>query len=352
MKRQYSLIRNLEAGIYLEDFLIAAVVSVLVIRFFLKITGYPQLAGAGLHIAHLLFGGFLMLASIIILLSFLGKTTEVLAAILGGIGFGLFIDEIGKFVTSDANYFFRPASAMIYVTFILIFLGIRTIQMGRNYSSHEYLMNALEEMKEAALHGLDEEHRKRTMNYLERSDPDNPLVGALRDSLFHISMTPPPRPWVVSRIKGSIESLYQSIAGFKMFQYAIVAFFALDMMIKMAYVFTLVFFIGLRWQDIADIRLLGRFAERLQNLSFIGWAQLAPSVLSGILTLLGLLRIRRSRVFALRMFERSILVSIFITQVFIFYQEQFSALFGLFFNILVLVALRFMINQEGSRMGK
>jgi hypothetical protein len=190
------------------------------------------------------------------------------------------------------------------------------------------------------------------MSYLERSGPDNPLVGALRDSLSWIALSPAPRPFLSTRIKGSLENLYQTIARFQAFQYAIVAFFALDTMIKVAYVFTLVFFIGLRWNDIADIRLLGRFAERLANLSFIGWAQLAPSVLSGILTPLGLLRIRRSRVFALRMFERSILVSIFMTQVFIFYQEQLSALFGLSFNILVLVALRFMIDQEASRMGK
>jgi len=46
------------------------------------------------------------------------------------------------------------------------------------------------------------------------------------------------------------------------------------------------------------------------------------------------------------MFERSILVSIFLTQVFAFYKEQFSALFGLLFNIVILLALRFMIERE------
>ena len=46
------------------------------------------------------------------------------------------------------------------------------------------------------------------------------------------------------------------------------------------------------------------------------------------------------------MFERSILVSIFLTQVFAFYKEQFSALLGLLFNIVVLAALHFMIERE------
>jgi hypothetical protein len=352
MKKQYYFIRNFGAGIYLENFLIAAVASLLGIRLFLKMTGYPQIGGAGLHIAHLLFGGFLMLASIIILLSFLSKATVHTAAIMGGIGFGLFIDEIGKFVTSDTDYFFKPAVAMISVTFILIFLTIRTIQVDRTHPSHEYLMNVLEEMKEAALHGLDEEHRNRALLYLEKSNAENPLVGVLSNSLSRIALDTPPKPGAFARIRRSIANLYQAIAQLRAFQYAIVCFFVVDVLIKMTYVFILVFLIGLRLEQILNTRIVGRLAQRLDHLSFIGWAQLAPSLLSGILTLLGLLWIRRSRVFAYRMFERSILVSIFITQVFIFYQEQLSALLGLFFNILVIVALRFMIDQERSRMAR
>jgi hypothetical protein len=86
-------IRNLEAERLWENFLVSAVTSIFIIRFFLFLTGYPQLGGAGLHIAHMLWGGLFMLIAIIILLSFLTRAAMTTASILGGAGFGIFIDE-------------------------------------------------------------------------------------------------------------------------------------------------------------------------------------------------------------------------------------------------------------------
>ena len=61
---------NLEAGEYLENFFVSALFSVFAIRIFLSLTDYPQVGVGGLHIAHMLWGGFLMLIAIIILSSF------------------------------------------------------------------------------------------------------------------------------------------------------------------------------------------------------------------------------------------------------------------------------------------
>jgi hypothetical protein len=48
------LMRNLEATSLLEFFFVTAVFSVLGIRFFLALTGYPSLHSGNLHIAHVL----------------------------------------------------------------------------------------------------------------------------------------------------------------------------------------------------------------------------------------------------------------------------------------------------------
>jgi hypothetical protein len=243
--RQRILIRNFGIGFYLESFLVSSVAAILTIRLFLRLTNYPQLAGGGLHIAHVLWGGLLMLASIIILLSFLGKAAEWLGAIVGGLGFGMFIDEVGKFVTSDNDYFFRPAVAIMYVIFILLFITVRALQSRGGYSSREYLLNALHEMEEVALDDLDEEEKKRALVYLEKSEPLNPLVAALKDSLARANLNELPRPGLLSRLKVLVRNLYRRAVGLRWFTRALVFFFIGQLIFKLIYIFVLIFFVGL-----------------------------------------------------------------------------------------------------------
>src|SRR6267154_1998358 len=131
-------IRNLDAGKLLETFLVSAVAALLGVRFFLGVTGYPRLGGGGLHIAHMLWGGALMVAGVLLLLSYLGQRVRRAAAVIAGRGFGLFIAELGKFITSDNNYFYRPAIALIYVIFVLLFLVFRAIERRQALSEEGY----------------------------------------------------------------------------------------------------------------------------------------------------------------------------------------------------------------------
>lgn len=155
------LVKNVYAGNLLEVFLVTAVASILTIRFFLSSLGYPQVSGGGLHIAHVLVGGMFMLLAMVILLSFLDKWSRDVAAVLGGFGFGAFIDELGKFITSDNNYFFQPTVGLIYITFVLLYLLAREIDARRILSREERLANVLEISKEAVLDRLDPRRSRR-----------------------------------------------------------------------------------------------------------------------------------------------------------------------------------------------
>ena len=149
-------VRNVDGGVFLERLLVAAVITILIVRLFLQLSGYPRIGGHGLHIAHMLWGGLLMLVALVLLLSLLGKQVQHIAAIMRGIGFGLFLDELGKFITSDNNYLYQPAIAIIYVIFVLLFLGFHAIEHRQTRSEEGYLVNVLDLMKEALLHDLDE----------------------------------------------------------------------------------------------------------------------------------------------------------------------------------------------------
>jgi len=343
---RHFFIRNLDAWPYLEIFLVTAVVSVLGIRLFLELAGYPRLGHGRLHVAHVLWGGLLMLGAIVLLLTFLSKTAHRLASALAGLGFGAFIDEVGKFVTADNNYLYAPAVALIYVTFVLTALAIHAIRTRSEYSRREYLVNALRLMEELALHGLDEEDRDLALLYLSRSDPAHPLVPAVRDLISRAELIPRTRPGFVVRSKSALREFYRRAARLPGFPAVITLFFAAQLAVSLVYAVVLVFFFGLGWVRIANVGLFAHVAERIQNLTFVEEMQLASSLLAGVFTLLGVIRIRRSRLRAFEMFERSLLVSILLTQVFSFYREQFSALFGLLAEALILIGLRFVIEQE------
>ena len=196
-----NFVRDIQGEDLLELFLVTAVASILGIRFFLAMTGYPQVSGHGLHIAHVLIGGIFMLIGIVILLSFLNKSARDLAAILGGFGFGAFIDELGKFITSDNNYFFQPTIGLIYVTFILLYALIKKINSRRWLTEEERLINVLEISKEAVLKNMDMREKQISMDLIAESDQLNPVVKSLKDLLSTIESVPEEDPGIYTQTK-------------------------------------------------------------------------------------------------------------------------------------------------------
>jgi hypothetical protein len=114
-----SPIRHVNAEGYILTSLVGFAATVIVTRTFLELTGYPQIGNNVLHIAHALWGGLLLIVAAYLPLMYANRWALQTSAVTGGIGIGLFIDEVGKFITQANDYFFPPALSIIY-SFILI----------------------------------------------------------------------------------------------------------------------------------------------------------------------------------------------------------------------------------------
>lgn len=328
-----SFVRNLDAGSLLESCLVSAVASLLVVRFYLALTGYPQIGGHGLHISHMLWGGLLMLAAIVLVLSFLGKHVLRTAAIVGGLGFGIFIDELGKFITSDNNYFFQPTIALIYIIFILLFLLFRELGERGRPSREEHLANAIDILREAVMHKLSEEQKGRAMSYLDASGEQGGVVAALRAALAQIDAVANPAPSFLVRVVAALSRFYLMLVRTPWYPRLLIAAFVVYILAQVSAVVAVVTTGTVTPRDLAA-------------LTFADWGMAVASATQTTLLIVGMTQLRRSRLAAYLWFKRAVLVSIFFVEVFAFYSEQLVALAGLVRDILILVALNAMIAAE------
>jgi hypothetical protein len=331
--RDILFIRNTRALNQLEVFLVSAVSIILLIRIFLELTGYPQLGGGRLHIAHMLWGGLGMLVAALLRLMLMGKWVEYAGAFIGGLGFGAFIDEIGKFVTQDNDYFFAPSFSLMYIIFVLIYLVAHWALASRGYSRTEYLMNSLNLMQEYRRGYLDANQVGEMRSYLEQADGGDPLTVTLSRFIDDVDTVPATGPGYYQRLRRFLARRYYSIIEKRLFVPLLITFFIVQLVVGMAFLF----------EEVLFPQGLG---ESAREPGFSDSALLVTSITSGLFILLGVLSLRRSRLTAYKMFERAMLVNILLSQVFLFTINQLGAVTGLVFSLLVLGALRFLIGRE------
>jgi hypothetical protein len=336
-----NLIRNAQPGL-LDAFLVSAAATVLIIRAYLAATNYPKLGGGGLHIAHVVWGGLGMMLAIGLFCSFLSRPAQLAAALVGGVGFGAFVDELGKFLTADNNYFFKPTAALIYTIFVILFLAARQIRISGTLSPEESLVNAIELGKRLALDGLSPADRDYGLALLAAADQANPLVAALRQVLLSTE-TKVVRPSPVIRLAAAGQRTYFRIANQRWFRRTVAAVFIAQAVGAVLF--------GVSLAAGAAAAALGYAPERAAIAAAAAAGlplviQTASTLLSGAATVIGVLALRSSHLRAYRAFELAVLLDLLLGQPFSLLDSGFGGLVEVFIDLFLLAALRYMTAQQ------
>src|SRR5919205_975344 len=134
--------------------------AVILIRLFLELTGYPQVGNSELHIAHVLWGGLLLFVASLLSLLFANRWAYSAGALLAGIGIGLFIDEVGKFITQSNDYFYPLAAPIVYAFFLLSVVLYLRVRRPPHRSPRTELFSALDALEEVLEQDLDPVERE------------------------------------------------------------------------------------------------------------------------------------------------------------------------------------------------
>jgi hypothetical protein len=177
-----------------EDYLLLTVVAfaltVVATRWYLEFSGYPKVGGGGLHVAHMLWGGLLLIVGALLPMLFVGRRVMQLSAIATGVGVGLFIDEVGKFITESNDYFFAPAAPLIYGGVLLLMLLWVMVRRRSGGTPHDAVQAAIEALRDGADGRLTADDR----------DVATERLRAVRSDL------PPTEDALAGRIAGLLES--------------------------------------------------------------------------------------------------------------------------------------------------
>jgi hypothetical protein len=355
-----AVVRRKEARKYVLLLMISMAVAIGVTRLFLELTGYPQVAGGELHIAHLLWGGLLVFLAALTTLVLSNRWAYSIAAILTGLGVGLFLDEIGKFITRTNDYFYPPAAPIIYVIFLLtLWLYLRLRQPARQ-EPRSVMYRALEDLSEVLDGDLDTDERADLLTrlaFVEEHAQDTDLArlsSTLREFLScdELHTVIPPETWSV-RLGRSARSLAARYVPFSVMRLLLAGFLLLLAFAAFANVAWHVpgAFDSSQWGAPANRNLLNEVAARLASAvrTPLLTAWIAMEGIAGMLLLIAAGLLTFGRVHGgTRLSWGTLLFYLVVVDVLAFYYLQFLAIILVAFQFLALWGVRYYRRHQSS----
>lgn len=355
-----SPVQRKHAAEYLLITLISFGFSVGATRLFLEITGFPQLGGGEIHIAHVLWGGlFLFIASLLPLIN-LNRWNLRLSALLAGFGIGLFIDEVGKFITQTNDYFYPAAAPIVYVFFLMTLLLFAQLRNTRKRSVRTDMYHILEDFEEVLDEDLSaEEYRdlaERLELVIQKEKP-----AALVDLAKHLrtflemnrSRVVPEDPNFYDRLKALARKFEKAYLG----------------QVRLRWILMIGLLVWGIWALVSPIgfRIMSRDAVQLQlfldqlisdrlvrSVGGLNWfeARVLFEGGVGILSLAAfILLLVKAEKAGIWLGLVVLLITLTVVNPLVFYFDQFSSLIAAFFHFILFVLLvrykhRFVMNQK------
>ena len=323
--------------------MVAAVLTVLLTRVFLEMTGYPQIGGGRWHVSHALVGGVVMVGAMVISLVSHGTRYKKVAAGGFGVGVGWFIDEVGKYVSAGNDYFFQPAIVLMYIFFVLIFLLYRFLDKNISQNPKTLLYQAIAHLEEIAEKDWERKEKRALIKELDeivkKTDPKVKIfIVGLKNLLRRVETIEDGQEKWSRRWWGQIKRFsYHQVFRRKFVLYLLVflAFFYIIGGIYDAVYFGKLFLKkGLFGYGYKEINL----ATGTDITTFL--LMLLFDFLTSVFFAIGIFWVwRKKKNKGIDFFCYGLLVNIFLSSVFKFYLEQFSAVFGLIVSVLVLIGL-------------
>ena len=307
-----------------------AIFSLLLVRIYLALTNYPQIGRGTWHISHVLFGGIIMTIGMMVNLMLQGRDVKKVSTAIFGFGFGWFIDEIGKFLTRDYNYFFRPAIIVIYGLFVSMFLFYKYLSRRNKERNSAVLYSVLDDMEEVINDDLEKSEKRKMIKKLKliiSTEKGNlklmaeGLLKAVRemkvkDDRRNVQL----KDWAIKMFNISYDKIFKrTMVVYGLFAYAV--YFSIDKIIDILRIGASRQKMEMIQKFYADYSFFGK--SDIYMIVFKMMADLGAS----ILFLVGArLFWQGKRTKGMRFFKYGLYVSIFLVSIFKFYFEQFGGL--------------------------